>query len=213
MRKIIVFNLVSLDGYFAGPNGEIDWHNVDDEFNQFAVEQTQKFGAILFGRTTYQLFEDFWPALLASQPASLAQLGGQGERVAGRPKAGVKLSISKEDLKIAKIINDIDKIVFSTTLKKVTWNNSSLFHEINPEEIKKLKEADGKDIVIFGSGTIVQQMTNLGLVDEYRLLVNPIILGKGKPMFANMKDMLKLKLLKIRTFGNGNILLYYSPKI
>lgn len=188
MRKLLVFNLVSVDGYFAGPDGNIDWHNVDEEFNQFAVEQTNTFGTIIFGRTTYQIFEDFWPKALKD------------------PKT------SQEDRLIAQTIQDAEKIVFSTTLKNVSWNNSKLFHEINPTEVKKWKDKPGKDMVIFGSGTIVQEMTNLGLIDEYRLLVNPIILGKGKPMFANIKDKQKLKLRETKTFKNGNVLLSYVSK-
>jgi len=185
VRKIIVFNLISLDGFFAGENGGIDWHNVDDSFNQFTIEQMNEFGTIIFGRTTYQMFESFWP------------------QVIGNPK------FSKEDRKIAKIIDDIDKIVFSTTLNKLTWKNSKLFHDINPLEIKKLKKKPGKDMVIFGSGTITQEMINLGFVDEIKLLVNPVILGKGKPMFKNVKKT-NLKLLKTREFANGNILLCYK---
>jgi dihydrofolate reductase len=105
----------------------------------------------------------------------------------------------------------MDKIVFSKSLENVTWKNSKLFSEINLEEIKKLKEQPGQDMAIFGSGTIVQQFTNLGLIDEYRLMINPIILGEGKSMFDNLKVPLKLNLLKTKTFGNGNILLYYQP--
>src|SRR5713101_1398051 len=127
MRKIIMFNLVSVDGYFAGEDGNIDWHNVDDEFNKFAVEQTQTFGSIIFGRTTYQLFESFWPKAVSD------------------PK------LSPEDHKIGQIIDNVEKIVFSTTLKKVTWNNSKLFKTIDPEEINKLKQqTGGGDMVIFG---------------------------------------------------------------
>ncbi len=187
MRKLIVFNLVSVDGYFAGEDGDINWHQVDDEFNKFAVEQTKTFGAIIFGRTTYELFESYWPGAVAD-PAT-----------------------APDDLEIAKTIDEVEKIVFSKTLKEVAWKNSKLLHEVDPEEIKKLKEQEGKDMVIFGSGTIVQALTNLGLVDEYRLMINPIILGKGKPMFKDVKEMHKLKLLNTRTFGNGNVLLYYEP--
>jgi len=186
MRKLIVFNLISLDGFFAGTDGNIDWHQVDDEFNKFAVEQTKTFGAIIFGKTTYQLFESFWPSAVND------------------PK------MSPEDREIAKTIDDVEKIVFSKSLKEITWKNSKLVHEINPEEIKKWKESEGGPMVIFGSGTIVQQMTNLDLIDEYRLMVNPIILGKGKAMFKDV-DQVKLKLLDSKTFGNGNILLYYQP--
>ena len=204
MRKIVVFNLVSLDGYFAGSEGEIDWHNVDDEFNKFAIEHTKTFGTILFGRVTYQMMESFWPARIATQ------------NVAGGPKAAKDPKMSKEDLKIAKIINNVEKIVFSKTLKKTyetpVWKNIRLYNEIVPEEIRKRKQKPGQDIEIFGSGTIVQQFTNLGLIDEYQLMVNPVILGEGKPMFKDIKERLKLKLLKTRTFKNGNVLLYYVPK-
>jgi dihydrofolate reductase len=186
MRKIIMFNLVTLDGFFAGVDGNIDWHNVDDEFNKFAIKQTSEFGTILFGRTTYELFESYWP------------------------KALIDPKTSKDDLKIAKIIDEVEKIVFSKNLKEVTWKNSKLFRKIDIEEVRKLKRQKGKDMAIFGSGTIVQQFTNLGLIDEYRLMVNPVILGKGKPLFKDLRDMQSLKLLKTRTFKNGNILLFYS---
>jgi dihydrofolate reductase len=186
MRKLIVFNLITLDGYFAGVDGNIDWHNVDQEFNDFAVKQTAEFGTIIFGKTTYEMFADFWPKALKDP------------------------EMSPEDHQIAQIIQDVEKIVFSKSLDDVTWNNSKLLGAINPEDVKRWKQEEGKDMVIFGSGTIVQQMTNLGLVDEYRLLLNPIILGEGKPLFANVEMMHSLKLRDTRTFKNGNVLLTYS---
>lgn len=191
MRKIVVFNLISLDGFFAGEDGNIDWHMVDDEFNDFAVEQTASFGAIIFGKTTYKMFEEFWPVFA---------------------KASVGKPTLSADEKIAKTIDEVEKFVFSKSLQDVTWKNTKLFHEINPEEVKQWKDQPGGDMVIFGSGTIVQQMTNLGLIDEYRLMVNPVVLGKGKSMFADTKAMLKLKLLNSRIFKNGNVLLYYQPE-
>lgn len=117
--------------------------------------------------------------------------------------------MSPEDREIGHIIDTIKKVVYSTTLADVTWQNTTLCHEINPEEVKKLKEQDGGDMVIFGSGQVVQKMTELGLIDEHRILLNPIVLGEGKSLFGNQK--LKLKLLDSRTFGNGNILLTYQP--
>lgn len=188
MRKIVVFNLLSLDGYFAGPEGDLDWHNVDDEFNKFAIEQTKTFGTIIFGRTTYQLFEGFWPKALRDP------------------------TTAPDDRQVAQNIEDVEKIVFSTTLEKVIWNKSKLLKKIDPKEIQQLKEQEGGDMVIFGSGTIVQAMTKLGLIDEYRLMINPVILGKGKQMFTNLKERLTLKLIQTRTFGNGNVLLYYHPR-
>lgn len=185
-RKIIVFNMISLDGYFAGPDGDISWHNTDEEFGKFANEQTQEFGTLIFGRTTYEVMKQYWPT-----PQGL-----------------------KDDPIVAAIMNTIPKIVFSKTLtndeETATWKNIMVWNDIDPEEIKNLKHQNGKDIAIFGSGTIVQQFTNLGLIDEYWLMVNPVILGKGKPLFADVKEIMKLKLLKTRTFGNGNILLYYQ---
>lgn len=186
MRKIIVFNLITVDGYFAGTDGNIDWHRVDDEFNEFAITHTASFGELIFGKTTYKIFEDFWPKAMDD------------------PK------MSPEDRKIGHIIDDIWKIVFSKSLKDVTWKNTKLYHEIDPEEVKRWKEYEGKDLAIFGSGTIVQQFANLGLIDEYRLLVNPIILGEGKLLFKDVHKM-DLKLTDTRTFKNGNVLLTYVP--
>lgn len=188
MRKIIVFNMVSVDGFFAGVDGNLNWHNVDDEFNKFAIEQMKDFRTILFGRTTYQLFESFWPAALKD------------------PKT------SEDNRKVAQNINDLEKIVFSNTLEKVTWNNSKILKNIDSEEIKKLKQEPGKNIVIFGSGTIVQALTNLNLIDEFRLMVNPVVLGQGKPMFKDMRDKVNLKLLNAKIFENGNVLLCYQRK-
>lgn len=146
----------------------------------------KEFQTILFGRTTYQLFESFWPVALKD------------------PKT------SEDNRKVAQNINDLEKIVFSSTLEKVTWNNSKILKNIDSEEIKKLKQEPGKDMVVFGSGTIVQAMTNLNLIDEFRLMINPVILGQGKPMFKDMKDKVNLKLLNTKTFKNGNVLLCSS---
>ena len=99
-------------------------------------------------------------------------------------------------------------MVFSTTLTETTWKDTKLYHKIDPEEVKSWKQWDGKDIAIFGSGSIVQQFAKLGLIDEYRILVNPVVLGKGKPLFT---DYMKLNLADTRKFGNGNVLLTYTP--
>ena len=187
MRKIIVFDLATIDGFFAGPNGEIDWHNYDDEMGAHSIEQLKTLGTLIFGRTTYELMASYWatPDGIKSEPV------------------------------VAGIMNNIPKIVFSETLKKVddgpVWKNVTVFHEIKPEEVIKMKEQGGGDIAIFGSGTIVQQFTNLGLIDEYRLIVNPLILGNGKPLFKDIKNKLNLKLLNTRVFKNGNVLLCYQP--
>jgi dihydrofolate reductase len=187
MRKIIVYNLVTVDGLFAGPNGEIDWHNYDDEMGTYSLEQMKSLGALIFGKTTYELMASYWPT----------QDGIESEPV------------------VAGIMNSIPKIVFSETLKEVRdgpiWKNVTVFREIKPEEIIKMKEQEGGDIAIFGSGTIVQQFANLSLIDEYRLVVNPIILGNGKQLFKDIKNKLNLRLIKTSMFKNGNVLLCYQP--
>jgi dihydrofolate reductase len=187
MKKVIVSEMVSLDGFFAGPNGEIDWHIVDEEFNQYAIDLLNTVDTILFGRVTYQLFESYWPV------------------------AALRSSTSKSNLEIASKINNMTKIVFSETLEKVEWKNASLVKEIIPDEIAKMKQQPGKDIVIYGSGSIVSAFTQLGLVDEYRIIVNPVVLGNGKPLFKDIRDRINLKLLKTKTFSSGNILLVYRP--
>jgi dihydrofolate reductase len=180
MKKIIVFNMVSLDGFFAGVDGNINWHNVDKEFNEFAIKQTAEFGTLIFGRKTYDLMAGYWPS---------------EETI-------------KNDPIVAGLMNNTPKIIFSRNLQKAEWSNTELVKEIKADEIKKLKTSAQKDLAIFGSGQIVREFTRLGLIDEYRLMVNPVILGSGKPLFT---DPLKLKLLKSREFKNGNILLTYEP--
>jgi dihydrofolate reductase len=183
MRKIIVQEMITVDGFFAGPKGEIDWHHVDAEFNEHSVEFLNTIDTLMFGRITYDLMASYWPT-----PEGL-----------------------KDDPIIAEKMNSLSKIVFSKTLAKATWNNSKMFSEINAEEIKKMKEVSGKDIAIFGSGIIVTALTELGLIDEYRFIVNPVILGKGKTLFANLEKKPGLKLLKTHEFKSGNVSLSYKP--
>lgn len=186
MAKLIVFNMVSLDGYYAGLNGDISWHNTDAEFGKFADEQTKLFGTQLYGRVTYQVMESYWPT----------------EK--GRKDSPI----------VADLMNSTPKVVFSKTLKEAheteNWKNVTLKRMIDPAEINQLKQKSTRPLVIFGSGSIVQELTNLSLIDEYWLMVNPVILGNGKLLFQNMKKQLTLKLLKTKTFQNGNVLLYYG---
>jgi dihydrofolate reductase len=180
-----VFNLVTLDGFFAGPNGEIDWHNYDEEMGGYSIEQLKSLGALMFGRTTYDIMASYWPT----------------------PEA------ARGEAQVADMMNNIPKIIFSKSIQEVKdgprWKNVRLFHEIKPEEIMELKREDQGDIAIFGSGTIVQQLANLNLIDEFRVIINPLLLGNGKPLFKGVKN--KLKLVKTRVFANGNVLLCYKP--
>jgi len=187
MRKIIAFTIISVDGYFAGPNGEIDWFkNIDPEDTAFTHENVTGSATLVFGHTTYEVMKSYWPT----------------------PEA------IKNDPVMYGVMNRSQKIVFSKTMKPVAdgpvWKNVSVMHEINKEEIAKMKNQKGSDLVILGSGSIVRQLANLNLIDEYQLLINPVVLGAGKPLFADFNRM-QLKRVDARTFTNGKILLKYQP--
>lgn len=182
MRKVIFFNLISLDGYFEGPDRDINWHHVDEEFNEFAIQQTGEFGALLFGRVTYELMAGYWPTEAAN----------------------------RDDPEIARLMNSLPKIVFSNTLDNAEWENTKLVRDNIVEEVTKLKEQPGKDIAIFGSSDLAVTFIDLGLIDELRIMVNPVVLGGGKPILQGIKSKLEMKLLKVKTFQSGNVLLYYE---
>jgi dihydrofolate reductase len=182
MRKLNVFNLVTLDGYFAGQGGDISWHNVDDEFQELANEASNSGNTLLFGRVTYELMASYWPT----------------------PEA------IKNDPIVARGMNSATKIVFSRTLNKVDWNNTRLVKNDMLSEIRKLKQESGKDLTVLGSGGIVSQLAQERLIDEYQILLNPVVIGKGKTMFEGVQDRFSLTLTKTRVFGNGNVLLSYK---
>ena len=181
MRKIILSNLISLDGFFEGPDKELDWFVVEEEFFEYARELLDGTDTILFGRITYQMMAKYWP------------------------------NAKDNDATITHKMNHLQKIIFSKTLKKVDWNNAELATVTLSKEVKNLKAQPGKDIVIFGSGTLVTQLTQLGLIDEYRLIINPVILGKGNPLFKGIDDTINLKLLQTKAFKSGVAILYYEP--
>lgn len=184
MRKIIFFMLTSLDGYFEAPERNIDWHTVDEEFNEFAEQQTSEFGVLLFGRVTYELMASYWPTDAAK----------------------------RDDPVIAGLMNEMPKFVFSTTFQKIEWENTQLVKTNFVEVVTGLKQQTGKDIAIFGSSDLAVTLMAHDLIDEYRVMVNPIILGAGKTLFKGIQSQVNLKLIKTRTFKSGNILLYYEPR-
>jgi dihydrofolate reductase len=184
MRKVVMLNRVSVDGFFAGPNGEIDWFIHDPEVDKAAHEMMHP-DTLLLGRVTYQMFESYWPP------------------IATDPNAPQEARI------IANELNEMTKVVFSRTLGDVTWVNTKLVKDDLAGEVKKLKQGVGPDITIFGSGTIVQQVANQGLIDEYLITVTPVVLGTGRPLFQDVKNI-NLKLLETRKFKSGNVLLHYT---
>jgi dihydrofolate reductase len=182
VKKLIMFNLVTIDGFFAGPNGEIDWHNVDDEFTEFAIDQLDSADGLLFGRITYQLMANYWPT-----PDAARQAPGVAARM-----------------------NSISKVVVSRSLTNVEWHNTRLVKDNFHEELSELKRQPGKDLLLLGSAELGSNLANLGLIDEYRIMFNPIVLGRGKPLFKNIDHRLALKLLATRVFRSGNVLCRYS---
>ena len=182
MRKIIAFNFISLDGFFEGPNKELDWHLVDTEFHEFAIDQLNEVDTILFGRVTYQMMEAHW----TSSHASLT------------------------DPIITGLMYSKSKIIFSRTIDKADWENSRLIKENITEELIKMKYQVGKDMIILGSGSIICLFAELGLIDEYRIMINPVILGMGNLLFKEANEKHKLKLIKSRIFNSGNVLLFYG---
>ena len=183
MRKVISFNMTSANGFFEGPDQDISWHNVDKEFNEFATNQLRAVDTILFGRVTYQLMANYWPTQAAIE----------------------------DDPIIAKKMNALSKIVFSKTLAQAEWNNTRLLRGNIAKEISYLKSLPGKSLIIFGSSDLTVTMAQMGLVDEFRLMVAPVMLGSGKPLLNGLEGRLKLKLLRAKTFRSGNVLLYYQP--
>jgi dihydrofolate reductase len=184
MSKLMVFNSVSIDGYFTDTNGDMSWaHQNDPEWRDFTNENVQGDGGILlFGRVTYEMMASHWPTPQAKE---------QFPEVADR-------------------MNNAQKVVFSRTLNRVSWKNTRLLKGDLPDEVRKMKDTS-EGIVILGSGTIVSQLAQANLIDEYQLIVNPIALGAGRTLFEGMKSQLRLKRTQSRTFKNGNVLLTYKP--
>jgi dihydrofolate reductase len=184
MRELKVFNNISIDGYFADANSDMSWvHRPDPEWDAFIQDNAKGDAEFLFGRITYQMMASFWPT-----PHAIQMMPNVAHRM-----------------------NSSTKFVFSKTLKNPTWNNTQLFSGDLTTQVRKLKSSLGPDIMIFGSGTLVSQLAQENLIDEYQLIIHPIILGAGKSMFANVAGKLSLSLSKTRTFQNGNVFLSYRP--
>ena len=190
MPKLIVFNHMSLDGYFKDANGDMRFAQnpiPDAEWDAFVAGNASGGGGILvFGRVTYELMASFWPTPLAAEQMP----------------------------EVAEGMNKLPKIVFSRTMHAASWNNTRLVKDDLAGEIRRLKQQEeGHDMLIFGSGTLVSQLTQEGLIDEYQIIVDPVALGEGRTMFEGIKEKLTLKLIKTRSFGNGNVLLCYEPTV
>jgi len=185
MRRLVVFNMVSLDGYFTDAHGDMRWAHqgsAEAEWKAFVNENAEGGGTLLFGRITYELMASYWPT-----PMAFAN-----------------------DPIVAERMNTLPKVVFSRTMAQASWSNTRLVTDDPAGEIRRMKQAAGMDLVIMGSGSIVSQLTQEGLIDEYQIVVIPIILGQGRTLFEGITEQRYLKLIKTRAFGNGNVLLCYE---
>jgi dihydrofolate reductase len=193
-RRIIMYNQVSADGFFSDPEGGMDWVVSDAEIHGRAVESMPSTDALLLGRRTYEQFAAFWPNALKD----LDRPGPHGSN-----KRDPAFSA------MARWLNDAHKLVVSKTLKKAGWRNTELLDELDPKHIASFKQAPGKDIMIFGSGSLVSQLTRHGLIDEYRFVVCPVLLGQGKTLLGDLADRVSLKLADAKPFKSGNVMLTY----
>jgi dihydrofolate reductase len=186
MRKIISFMHISLDGFVAGPNGEMNWIKVDEEIFDYVGKRISEGDTALYGRVTYQMMENYWPA------------------------AGDKPEATKHDLEHSKWYNKVHKVVLSKTMNKEGLANTTIIGDNLLESINEIKQQAGNDILLFGSPTATHALMQQNLIDGYWLFVNPIILGQGIPLFVNIKDKIKLNLLTTRQFTSGVTELNYT---
>jgi dihydrofolate reductase len=182
MRKIIVFNMISADGYFEGSNHELDWHTVDAEFNDFAISQLDEVDTLVFGRRTYEMMASFWLSDMAQ----------------------------KDDPIVAGKMNTMNKLVISHTLKSADWQNTTLLGSM--QRLQELAARPGKALLVLGSSNLCVSLLEANLIDEIRLMVNPAVLGQGHPIFGGLAKPMRLALRSTRVFSSGNILLCYHAQ-
>src|ERR1700712_5430557 len=188
MRNLIFFMHTSLDGFVAGPNGEMNWIKVDNEIFDFVGSMTDNADAALYGRVTYEMMQSYWPT------------------------AGDEPNASKHDKEHSVWYNKVSKIVLSKTISEKELDNTTVISDQLTDNINKIKNQDGKNILIFGSPTASHSLMSHGLIDEYWLFVNPVLLGQGIPLFKDVTERTKLKLIETKTFSCGVIALHYETK-
>jgi len=182
MRTLTVFNAMSLDGFIAASTGDMSWaHQSDREWNSFVRGNASGQGVLVFGRKTYDMMAGYWPTPMAAENAPV----------------------------VAKRMNELQKIVFSRTMEKALWQNTTLLKGHLGTEVKRLKQQPGPDLVILGSASIVTQLSDARLIDEYQVALAPILLGAGRSMFAAIREKLALRLAGTRSFRNRTVFLTY----
>lgn len=187
MRKLSAFTQISVDGFFKTPSGDIRWMHQpgddDEEFRQFTADNAVGGGTLLFGRKTYETMASFWPTAAAAEQFP----------------------------EVAREMNRVPKVVFSKTLEKASWQNTTIIKGDLVAAVQKMKDEPGEPIAILGSGSLVSQLTQAGVMDEYQILVIPIVLGEGTTAFDGVTKMMTLRLTSSRTFRNGKAFLVYEP--
>ncbi len=183
MRKLTAFIMVSLDGYYADAQGDMNWaHKHDAEWAEFSADNAKGGGELVFGRVTYELMASYWPTPMAAQ---------------NNPGTAERMNASR-------------KTVFSRALKTAAWQNTAVKNDLVPD-MRAMKAAPGPDMAVLGSGKIVTQLAAARLIDALQIVVSPLILGSGSRLFDGVGATLPLKLEKTRTFENGNVVLWYAP--
>jgi len=186
MRNLIFFMHTSLDGYVAGLNGEMNWIKFDAALFDFVATMTDKADTALYGRVTYEMMQGYWP------------------------KAGEKPNATKHDIEHSTWYNNVSKVVLSTTMQETGLHNTKVIADHLSDNINKIKQQDGKNILIFGSPRASQSLLNEGLIDEFWLFINPIILGQGMPLFKTVTGTTLLTLVESKTFACGVIALHFK---
>jgi len=186
MKKVISFMHISLDGFVAGPNGEMNWIKLNDEIFDYVGKRISKSDSALYGRATYQLMENYWPT------------------------AEDKPTATKHDIEHSKWYGTAHKVVLSKTMKGADLKNTTIISDNLTERINEIKKQAGEEILLFGSPTATHSLIEHNLIDGFWLFVNPIILGQGIPLFANIKDKIDLKLLSTHPFACGVTELNYT---
>lgn len=183
MRSVNVFNFITLNGYYKAIDGDISWHRHGEEENKFSDEKSQGGSTLLFGRITYEMMASFWPTEMGRQRAPVTADG----------------------------MNKAEKIVFSKTLKKAEWQNTRVINDDLVSTVRRLKSEPGNPITILGSGSIVTQLAEAGLIDTYGFMIDPVALGNGVPLFKGMQQRLNLQLTSSHVFKSGVINVTYQP--
>lgn len=185
VRRIIALEYLTLDGFVATTDGKTGWFVWDEEVDSYYIEFQASIDTLLFGRMTYETIANYWSTSKASA----------------------------ENPEMVGFMNKVRKIVFSRKAEKLGWHNVEVRSRFVIEEFVEMKKQSGQDIAVYGSGSIVSQLAKADLIDEYRIMLNPVVIGSGIPLFQDLQNEIELNLLNARTFGCGNTLLCYEPAV